>query len=410
MSAQDTPARRATAALNVAYAARLRGDTAQARVYFQRALDADTSQVNARIELGYLALEAGNKATAVEFLRGAVERDRTRADIRRQLAFSLIDLRRQAEAIAAFESIADIPGGLSDRDQLALAYLYDATARNTDAMRAFTLATTSTDTSIANPARRALIVKGDVGTVLFSEGYLAPFYQTRFENSIGIGLTRLGVESGTSWAPAAYLSLRVTRDTKSSGGLQSRVFSDNAAVLAGGLRVRPFHGPLWLYAEAGSARALLSDPAKAWTSDVRAGAYMFAVDERRLYRNARWKLMTDVGGDVSWYQRFDRNTIGYLQVREGARFADARGRGVDIFARGWAGFDSRGEFYNSAVEGGGGLAIHPATGVVLFVEGIQGRYRRVPPVGTPRTYTDWRFTAVFGWRALKVLRPTLPPG
>lgn len=403
--AQDAPAGRYASAMNVAYAARQRGDTASAREYFTRAIAADSTQADPHIELGYLELSGGNKPSAARwFSQGAALAPRN-ADVRRQLGYVLIDLRRTDEAIKALESIGTTPSGYTDRDRLALAYLYDGATRNAEALEAFRAAALSSDTSIAHPARRALRVKGDVGTVLFSEGYLAPFYQSRFDNAIGFGGLRQGIEGGASWAPALYTSLRVTRDSKSTGGGgQSRVLSDNAAILAGGLRVRPWHGPVWLYAEAGGAYSLLAGDSATWRRDVRAGGYLIVADERRIVRNANWKLVTEMSADVSWYERFDKNVIGYSLLREGIRFGTPGKLALDVYGRGWAGYDSRGEFYNRAVEGGGGTALRVGSHFVLFAEGIAGRFIEQPSPGVKRRYQEWRVTAVWGWRVIKPLR------
>lgn len=403
-SAQDAPADQYASAMNVAYAARQRGDTAAARDYFARAIAADSTKPAPHIELGYLALASGNKPSAARWFGQGAARAPENADVRRQLAYVLIDLGRTSEAIAAFESIATTPGGTTDRDRLALAYLYDRVMRNAEALTAFRTASMSADTAVANPARRALRVKGTVGTVLFSEGYLAPFYQTRFDNAIGFGFVRHGIESGSAWAPAAYSSLRVTRDSKSTGGGgQSRVLSDNAAILAAGARVRPWHGPVWLYAEAGGAYSLLTDDSLTWRRDIRTGAYLIAQDERRVVRNATWKLLTDVAADVSYYERFDKNVIGYAQLREGVRFGTTGKLALDIFGRGWLGYDSRGDFFNRAAESGGGVALRVGPHLVLLTEGIYGRFLKTPAAGVTRRYQDWRFTVVWGWRALKPL-------
>jgi len=404
VQAQDAPAGPYASAMNVAYAARQRGDTAVAREYFTRAIIADTTQAAPYIELGYLDLAGGNKAAAAAWFEQGAARAPQNADVRRQLAYVLIDLRHNADAIRAFESIATTPGGYTDRDRLALAYLYDGVARNRDALEAFRAAAQSADTAVSMPARRALRVKGDIGTVWFSEGYLAPFYQTRFENAIGFGFLRQGIESGSAWAPAAYTSLRVTRDSKSTVGAQSRVLSDNAAIMAGGVRVRPWHGPVWLYAEAGGAYSLLTGDSVTWRRDIRSGAYLIAQDERRVYPAANWKLVTDVVADVSWYERFDRNVIGYALLREGVRVGTAGKVALDVFGRGWLGYDSRGDFFNRAVEGGGGMALRVGPNFVLFGEGIYGRFIEQPPAGVKRRYQDWRLTAVWGWRALKSVR------
>ena len=40
---------------------------------------------------------------------------------------------------------------------------------------------------------------------------IAAFYQSRFENTIGFGFIRQGIESGSAWAPAAYCCNRVPK-------------------------------------------------------------------------------------------------------------------------------------------------------------------------------------------------------
>ena len=401
--AQGTPAERYNAAMNVGYAAKTRGDTAAARLSFEQALAADTSQAIPRIELGYLALAGGDRPRAADFLRQGVDRDPSRPDVHRQLGYVLISLKRTREAITAFEGIAKTASGLTPVDHLALGYLYDDVGREKSALAAFKAASLADDTVVSLPAQRALRVKQGPGTSYFSEGYLAPFYQSRFKNTIATGFTRLGIESGSSWGQAAYTSLRVTRDSKSSGGLQSRVLSDNAAILAGGVRVRPARGPIWLYAEVGSARSLLSGAENSWTRDIRAGAYVILAHELQLRDGSNVRLLTDLSGDVSWYERFDRNVIGYMQLREGFRVGSLATKAVDFFARGWVGYDSRADFFNRAAEIGGGVALRPGHGFVFLAEGIAGRYIMEPPAGTNRRYQDWRFTAVYGWRTLKPL-------
>ena len=152
LGAQESRVERYRAALDSAYAARQRGDLTRAREFFVRAVAADTSQALPRIELAYIALSAGDKATAVDFLQQAVERDRTRADLRRQLGFALVDLKRIREAVVAFEGIGAIPPGLSDRDHLALGYLYDNLSETRNAIRNYK----ATDVSLLFATRSAI--------------------------------------------------------------------------------------------------------------------------------------------------------------------------------------------------------------------------------------------------------------
>jgi hypothetical protein len=166
---------------------------------------------------------------------------------------------------------------------------------------------------------------------------------------------------------------------------------------------------VWLYAEAGGAYSLLPDDSVSWRRDIRTGAYLIAQDDRRLMPTARWTLLTDVVADVSWYERFDRNVIGYAQLREGMRVGTPGKLALDVFGRGWLGYDSRGDFFNRAAEIGGGMAIRVGPNLVLFGEGIQGRFLPAPPRGVDRQYQEWRVTAVWGWRALRPVRAEARP-
>lgn len=406
-SARPLPAQGADqahlAALDSAYAAKARGDTVRAVDQFRRALALDTSSVTARLELAYIDLAAGRREPAVRWLSEALPRAPERADVRRQLGYTLADLGRHREAIAAFEGLPAAGHPLTQRDHLALGYLHAAVGDRRASALAFGSAATGADSTVQREALRVLAGGERRGAHTFAEWYVAPFYQTRFENAVGFGFLRVGLEGGRSWSPTAYLSLRTTRDSRSVGGRQPQIFTDNAAVPAVGVRTRPWGGPLWLYAEAGGARSLIADADTAWRRDLRGGAYLTWQREHRAGNADQVQWLTDVAVDVSWYERFDRNVIGYVQLREGVRLksrgsdgATRRTPAVDVFGRGWVGYDGNGDFFNRAAEAGGGLALHLVPGVSAYAEGIAGRFIDRPPVGIARRYEDWRFTMVFG--------------
>lgn len=391
------------ARLDSAYAAKARADTAQAERLFRAALVEDSSAAVPRIELAYIDLAAGRRASAARWLEEAVARAPERGDVRRQLGYTLAAIGRTREAIAAFEGLPAAGHPLEQRDQLALGYLHAAVGERQRSAAAFAAATVGDDSLSRGEARRNLSRSAAPGLRLYAEWYLAPFYQTRFENTIGFGFLRAGLVGGATWSPTLYASARLTRDSRSVGGLQPQIFTDNAAIPAIGARVRPFGGPVWTYAEAGAARLLLDDGGATWRRDLRAGAYTAVLHEARLGTAEPVRLLTDVAADVSWYERFDRNTIGYLQLREGLRFRRTgaggtarRGPVLDLFARGWVGYDGNGDFFNRALEGGGGAALRAGNGVSVFVEFAEGRFLVAPPAGQRPRYADWRFTVVVG--------------
>jgi hypothetical protein len=234
--------------------------------------------------------------------------------------------------------------------------------------------------------------------------YAAPFYQDRFDNTMGLGYLRGGVRGGTWWRPSVYASLRATRDSRSTGGQQPVLFNDNTAIPALGVRVQPGGGPFVLYAEAGAAYDLVARPERTWQRDLRAGANVTWQHERLLTASPRGvRLVSEINGDATWYERFDRNVIAYGQLRESLRWRPTGGAfAVDAFARGWAATDSRGDFFNRVAEGGGGVAVHVPVGgtrVSVYADVLRGRYLEpVPPsAGLPRTYDDWRITVATGF-------------
>ena len=167
-----------------------------------------------------------------------------------------------------------------------------------------------------------------------------------------------------------------------------------------GVRAQPGNKWFTLYAEAGAAYPLVSVKPRDWHRDLRAGVIgAFANTHALGAAPNHLSLVTEVFGDATWYDRFDRNTIGYLQWRESLRLVQGRAGAIDIFGRGWGTFDSKDTYFNRAVEGGGGLAFHLGANrqASLYVESLRGRYLNAPAAGQPnRTYSDFRVMFVTG--------------
>ncbi|MDQ6612608.1 MAG: hypothetical protein M3Y64_09250, partial [Gemmatimonadota bacterium] len=257
------------------------------------------------------------------------------------------------------------------------------------------------DTTVSGAAQKSIMILSNAvhAAGAFIEYYLSPFYQSRFQNAVGFGFLRAGFSGGGSWQPRLYFSLRATRDSKSVGGVQPVLFADNSVVPALGVRVR---APKWLtlYAEAGASYPLVSVTPRNWQRDLRAGVIGNVANTHRLTRNADGlALVSELYGDVSWYDRFNRDVIGYAQWRESLRLLQGSAGSLDVFSRAWGTIDSKHDYYNRTVEGGGGIALHIGTRqpVTIYAEAVRGHYLSTP-TATQRAqnYNDFRLMFVTG--------------
>ena len=361
------------AAMNAGYDALRTGDTVTAVGHFERAITASPGVATPHVQLGYIRLAQARPADAARHFEEALARDPELDDVRRQVGYVYASLGRTEDALAVFTGLRRA-GRDSAQDRIA----------------------------IGNLEEQLRAQSSERGAGAFLELYLAPFYQDRFDNTIGLGFARAGVTGGSWWQPSAYLSLRATRDSRSTGGQQPILFNDNTAIPAVGVRVRPGGEGLVLYAEAGAAYDLVERGVpKAWRRDLRVGANYAFLHEQPFVSAARPRLVTELAADATWYERFDRNVIGFGQLRESLRFGRPGRVMFDVYGRLWAAGDSRGEFFNRVAEGGGGVALHVPVGqqrVSVYVDLLRGRYFEAPPAtsGLPRSYDDWRVTVATG--------------
>ncbi len=397
------------AVMDEGYAALRAGDTARAILLFERAIARQPAAATPHFELGYVFLSQERKQEAARRFEEGLAREPLRDAVRRQLGYLYADLGRTEAALQVFSYLRD-EGRAIARDHYAIGVLMAQNAQWSGAERAYReaerLAATAGDTLLVREARAgtASVASIGVGAGRFIELYLAPFYQERFDNAVGLGFLRAGVRGGSWWRPSLYLSLRGTRDSRSTGGQQPILFNDNTVIPALGVRVQPGGGPLVVYAEAGAAYDLVASPEREWQRDLRAGANVTLQVERPLSSTRRSpQLVSEVNADATFYERFDRNLIAFGLLRESLRFRPTGGElAFDLFARGWGAMDSRGDFFNRVVEGGGGVAVHvPIAGLrtSVYVDVLRGRYLETPPAssGLPRTYNDWRVTVTTGF-------------
>ena len=392
------------ARMNSGYRAARAGNQLAAAAAFDSAAQMQPTNAEALVAAGYAYLAARQNVSAISRFNSAVIIEPDRDLIRRQLGYLYAAAGDNRSAIAAFAPLLT-RGHASAQDYLALGNLHAMIGQRDSSLKffrsAFELATQIGDTTVSAAAQKSI---GNLANAsapaagAFVEYYLSPFYQHRFDNAVGFGFVHAGV-SGTRWKPQLYLSLRATRDSKSVGGLQPVLFADNSVIPALGARVSPASW-LTLYAEAGAAYPLVSVALRHWHRDLRAGLITnLASTQLLLKKSSGIALVSELYGDVSWYERFNRDIIGYAQWRESLRLLQGRAGSVDVFGRLWGTTDSRRDYYNRAVEGGGGIALHVGTGqrVTVYVEAMRGHYLSVP-TATQRAqgYSDFRVTFVTG--------------
>jgi tetratricopeptide (TPR) repeat protein len=393
--------------LNAGFAQRRSGDVAGAIRSFEQAVQADSALAVARFELAYALVAAGRRQEAVTHFERGLRSDSSNADAFRQLGYLHADAGRLEASLAAFDA-AGVRGTLQARDRLQVGYVHARRGDEAAARHAFAQAAAGDDSAAVAAARAALAlprsnVAPEAGRVRFAELYAAPFYQTRFSNAIAQAVGRSGVVLTERARVSPYVSVRVSRDTRSTGGLQPVIYSDNVVVPAAGIRAQPLRGiddALQLYAEGGPAIPLVdAGTGRRAAVDVRAGGYY----------NRQWRaggaaaadrtplaLVTELYVDASYYSRFDHDVIAFAQLRESLRVLDVNGRGLDLFARLWTVADADRVFYNNAVEAGGGITLFPERRrrIVLMLEHVRGTYLIRPGAATDRRYHDTRATLV----------------
>lgn len=395
------------ARMNEGYAAAAAGNQLAAFTAFDLAAVRAPQLTAPRVAAGYALLALKRNDEAIMRFQSALEIDENQDVIRRQLGYLYASAGRQRDALVAFTWLRTRDRA-SAQDLLAIGNLNAALGERGLALSAFQSAEAAAaqfgDSVVLRQSRSSITVlqANNGGSVpgAWVELYLSPFYQSRFDNVVTYGLARVGITPGGWWRPSLYASLRATRDSKSVGGQQPILYADNSALPALGVRVQP--GGKWftLYAEAGAAYPLVSITPRNWTRDLRAGVIGAFTNNHALGTSPRHlTLVSEVYGDVTWYDRFDRNVISYVQWRESLRLVQGSVGAIDIFGRGWGAIDSRNTYYNRVVEGGGGVAFHAGANrrASLYIESLGGHYLREPLAGQPdRNYSDFRVMFVTG--------------
>ena len=211
-------------------------------------------------------------------------------------------------------------------------------------------------------------VRGSSGKLLpdpwFAEVYAAPEYRSHHDVAVAPIEGRVGVSYGASSTVEAYVSLRGTIDTRSGkADLVPVTYYDNAAFVAGGLRVQPFADvPVSLFAEVGAGYDIADQNRGRLRSDFRGGAVAYqqwnveapcAGGDRFPFR-----FIADVYGEAIYYSRYDNNVLFYGRVRPGIRLFETPTWGVDGYLLGAVSSDLKNNKDNHFGEYGTGIALH----------------------------------------------------
>jgi hypothetical protein len=378
---------------------RQKGEVNRAIETFRRAIATDSGSALPRFHLAYALLAAGHTPEAIGAFHEGLKRDSTFRDGFRQLGYLYSAEAKDDSAFSSFV-LAQRVGQLTARDWLEVGYVQARRGNSAAARDAFAAALADGDSTVRALATRAISDPAITAATpalrarrsMYVEMYAAPLYQTRFSNAIGQGFVRLGLQPVSAKAITPYLSLRLTRDSKSVGGPQPSIFSDNSLVPAAGIKRQAFTAGPTLYAELGPAFILLDDgKGSRIRSDVRVGGYY----SKGWYQPHDFR--TELYVDASYYSRFDRNVITYLQMREIMTAVQSRAGSVELFARLGGVGDTRRVSYNNAIELAPGVAVvpGPTRRVVISLEYVAGRYLIDAFSGSRASYTDVRAMVVF---------------
>lgn len=333
-------------ALNRYYAA-----TAQDPAAALRQLEADAAawpgDIRLPLELGYALLRQDRQADALPWFEKAVAIDPRRADVWKQIGYIRKALHRRGAALAAFErALAIDPGDVAAQRE-----------------RAFLLG--------EGPGGRA-------GKRTFAELYAAPEYNSHWDMGVFPLQARVGTALDGAGRIEGYAGVRINADTRSgNGAFGPQTYTDNAAVVAVGLRVKPIEGvPVTLFVEGGAAYDLTDRNRDRWRGDVRGGFYLYTDwNMAPATGTARGGVrpIVDVYADGIYYSRYGDNVLFYGRVRPGLRLVESDAVALDAYALGAAGFDTKGLDDNRFAELGGGAALRlfGAGGLTLRAEGLR---------------------------------------
>jgi tetratricopeptide (TPR) repeat protein len=330
------------------------------------------------LEIGHLYEQLHNSAMAEKYFQ--VAESSVVPEISQQARMALKNLRaseRQAKKERAYALLADghpkealelfQQVHAADPDDtgvtLQMGYIYQQIGNLKRAREMFAGERNNQNPRVSDQATAALAEINRQSALWFGTVYFAPFYESRFANEINPISLKIGLKATRYVEP--YLGMRFTRDIRSTSGTLPVIYSDNSDVFSVGLQSPVLGHGVNLYAEAGTAVSLLSQPVHGRAvPDYRAGINWYkpwgtAMADAVKESPRRVSLTGNAYSDISFYSRYNENVIGYLQVREGINLPTTHIIPMQLLAAINVVRDSNGDFYNNVVEAGPAVRIAP---------------------------------------------------
>ncbi len=363
---------------DLAYAELAAGSPKDAARDFETVYRDHPEQLKIALELGYAYLQLNDNVTAEKYFTAAASSvvpeisqparlalqslRESELQARKQKAYALLDQGSRKAALSLFEQ-AHVADPSDSTVTMQLGYLYQAMGKLAKAREMFEAERYNQDPRVSSQATSALTEVNHQSAWWFASAYVAPFYESRFANQINPINFKVGVRATRYLQP--YLGMRFTRDIRSTSGTLPVIYSDNSDVFSIGLQSPILGHGTSLYAEAGTAVSLMSQPIQGRAvPDYRAGINWYKPWETSLAEAAQKRsrsvsLTGNAYSDISFYSRYNDNVIGYLQIREGINLPTAHFLPMQLLAAINVVRDSNGDFYNNVVEAGPAVRIAP---------------------------------------------------
>ena len=203
---------------------------------------------------------------------------------------------------------------------LKLGVVHNLMRQDREAVRWFRIASQSPDQDVADQARQSYHNLEPQFRRVTTSVWSLPMFSSRYRDLFNY--SQIKTEFNVDRLPLRpYLSLRFSGDVRQQTGGDTPLFlSENALVAAAGLRAQ-IHPRLVLWGEAGEAFHFLRKRPPGVPRagpDYRGGLSWFASRGATLGAGQPGRFL-EANADAVFVSRFDRNTIGYLQLRPGYR-------------------------------------------------------------------------------------------
>jgi hypothetical protein len=316
--------------MEAAYAL-LAAKDSRAVVYLERAAKLDPRDAKIHEQLGYARLAAGDRKGAILAFRHALNLNPSHHVLRLQLVY-----------------VQDAEGLKRAAAQDARIVAMSHHARAADGCTAWNNLAGLPDRLLPKP--------------WFAETYFAPEWRTRDHLGVAPLQMRLGRALIGDDILSVYGSFRGTWDNRSNySGIAPQVFYDDAAIFAGGMRLRPWEGaPVFAFIEQGMAADVTSRNRSRWRNDTRAGLVYgqeWEAEPKSCTDQLRFTMtpIMDVYAEAIWYSRY-QDMVAYARIRPGLRLLESRIGSLEAYVLAAITRDTAGRADNRFHELGAGLA------------------------------------------------------